>query len=392
VNYWQLVARFPLGGGSAEAAARAFGTGWVFLPIGALIVDFVLTIAISVAAAGSALIAYLPGLAPARIGLGMTLLVAVAALTWFGHGGRLIFALMTLMFIASSMLVLIDGYVHPVIAHGHAPITGPSGPAVLAVLLSFPVAMALATGTEAPSTAIGQLGQLDADARRRFARGTLALTLVIVAVLTVGITELAVRLHVGIPAGESTQIADVAHAAAGHGAVFAIFQSTSSLLLLAAASSSFQAGPGLLKALSRHPRSAGVVILPRRLGMTNAHHTPYWSVVVYLAVSALVLLAAGGHEQELVLVYAVAVFVSFLAGLTAMVKFSLRDGRPGLAVVNAAGAVAVAFTLVVNCARGYPLLSLAAMLAIAGGLYAAWVKTGRPAGVEEVERVAEADT
>jgi hypothetical protein len=38
VNYWQLVERFPLGGGSAEAAARAFGTGSVFIPIGALIV------------------------------------------------------------------------------------------------------------------------------------------------------------------------------------------------------------------------------------------------------------------------------------------------------------------------------------------------------------------
>src|SRR5436190_17949135 len=33
VNYWQLVAHYPLGGGSAEAAARAFGTGWIFLPI-----------------------------------------------------------------------------------------------------------------------------------------------------------------------------------------------------------------------------------------------------------------------------------------------------------------------------------------------------------------------
>jgi hypothetical protein len=64
VNYWQLVGRFPLGGGSAEAAARAFGTGWVFLPIGALIVDFVLTITISIAAAVSAVIAYLPAVAP----------------------------------------------------------------------------------------------------------------------------------------------------------------------------------------------------------------------------------------------------------------------------------------------------------------------------------------
>src|SRR2546426_8701810 len=89
INYWQLVGRFPLGGGSAEAAGRAFGTGWVFLPIGALIVDFVLTITISVAAAVSAVIAYLPRLAPERILFGFVLLVAVAGLTWFGHGGRL---------------------------------------------------------------------------------------------------------------------------------------------------------------------------------------------------------------------------------------------------------------------------------------------------------------
>jgi hypothetical protein len=104
-----------------------------------------------------------------------------------------------------------------------------------------------------------------------------------------------------------------------------------------------------------------------------------------------VLVAAGGHEQELVLVYAVAVFVSFLAGLGAMARMSIGDGRPLLAAINVAGAVAVAFTLVVNLARGYPLLSLAAMLMVAGGLYGAWVKTGRPTGVAEVERSAESD-
>jgi hypothetical protein len=72
-----VLGRYPLGGGSAEAASNAFGTGWAFVPIGALIVDFVLTIAISVAAGGSALIADFPSLAPARIGLGMALLLGV---------------------------------------------------------------------------------------------------------------------------------------------------------------------------------------------------------------------------------------------------------------------------------------------------------------------------
>src|SRR5204862_597575 len=66
-NYHQLVARFPEGGGAAAAAGAAFGEGWAFVPIGALIVDFVLTIAISVAAASSAIIAYVPSLASLRV-------------------------------------------------------------------------------------------------------------------------------------------------------------------------------------------------------------------------------------------------------------------------------------------------------------------------------------
>jgi hypothetical protein len=52
VNYEHLVARFPNGGGAAAAAGEAFGEAWAFIPIGALIVDFVLTIAISAAAGG----------------------------------------------------------------------------------------------------------------------------------------------------------------------------------------------------------------------------------------------------------------------------------------------------------------------------------------------------
>ena len=77
---------------------------------------------------------------------------------------------MTLLFLASAVVILVHGFVDPATAHGTRAVTGPAGPAVLAVLLSFPVAMALATGTEAPATAIGQLGQLGADDRRRFAR------------------------------------------------------------------------------------------------------------------------------------------------------------------------------------------------------------------------------
>jgi hypothetical protein len=391
LNYWQLVRAFPEGGGSPEAAGRAFGEEWSFLPIGALVVDFALTIAISIAAAGSALIAYVPALAPARIPLALVLVVVVAGLTWFGHAGRMVFAIMTWLFIIAAVAVLGQGWSSPHDVTGHAPITGSASPALIAVVLAFPVAMALATGTEAPATSIAQLGQLDNGGRARFGRGTLALTIVIVGALTMGLTALAVHLHVGIPGHDSTQIADLAEAATGKGALFGFFQLSSSMLLLAAASSSFQAGPGLLKALARPTAGGGAGLLPAPLGRTNRHHTPVTAVIVYALISAAIILAASGNEQELVLVYAVAVFVSFLAGLLAMARFSHRRGARVLTAMNILGAVAVAFTLVVNLARGYPLLSIAGTVLVAAGLYWRWVRAGRPRGIESVERHGEED-
>jgi hypothetical protein len=391
LNYWQLVRAFPEGGGSPEAAGRAFGQEFAFLPIGALVVDFALTIGISIAAAGSALVALAPALGALRIPIDLVLVIGVAGLTWFGHGGRLVFAVMTGLFILASIPVLAIGWLGPHLATGSAPITHSASPALVAVILAFPVAMALATGTEAPATSIAQLGQLKSRGRRRFGQGTLGLTILIVGGLTMGLTALAVHLHVGIPPHDQTQISELARSATGGGGLFGFFQLSSGLLLLAAAASSFQAGPGLLKALARTGPAGEEGLLPTRLGRTNRHHTPVAAVGVYAAISVAIVLAAGGQEQELVLVYAVAVFVSFLAGLLAMARFSHRRGNRALVVTNLLGAAVVAFTLAVNLARGYPLLALAGTGCVAAILHWRWVRAGRPRGIEAVEREAEAE-
>jgi len=110
INYHQLVSRFPEGGGAAAAAGAALGEAWTFLPIGALVVDFVLTIAISVAASASAIIAYFPALAPLGLLLALDLLLVVGGLTWFGHLGRTLFALMTLAFVGIGAALLVRGW------------------------------------------------------------------------------------------------------------------------------------------------------------------------------------------------------------------------------------------------------------------------------------------
>jgi hypothetical protein len=390
VNYWFLIARFPEGGGDAAAAGKAFGDAWGFPPMGALIVDFALTIAISVSAAASAMISYVPALAGWRLPLAVALCALVAAMSWFGHLGRLVFAGFTLGFLLIAAVVVTRGWIGPDLAHAATQHSGGAGRGPLAaVILAFPVAMALATGVEAPLSAIAQLGQLGDRERRRFGRGTLALTIGIVGALTLSLTALAVHLGVGIPSSQTTQIAAIARAAVGDGAAYALFQATSAVLLLSAASSSFAAGPGLLKALSRTPGNP-LGILPPALGRTNSHHTPYWAVLAFLVAAGAVVVAAGGREQELVLFYAVAVFLSFLTGLLAMARFSLRERNRPLLAVNSLAAAAVAFTLALNLGRGYPLASLAAALAIAGALYVLWVRAGRPRGIAEAERLAEA--
>jgi hypothetical protein len=362
--------------------------------IGALIVDFVLTIAISIAAASSAIIAYVPELESWRIPIALGLNALVAGLSWLGHGGRMIFAIFTSLFLVASVMVLTIGAFNPSIDHVDAVrTTGEVSHPFIAVFFAFPVAMALATGIEAPLTSIAQLGELDDAGKRRFGRGTLLLTVGIVGVLTIGLTALAVSLNVGLPDDASTLIADLARTATGDGAVFAFFQGASAILLLAAASSSFQAGPGLLKALARpdveHGEHFGLGILPALLGRVNRHHTPFNAVIVYLIISSAVVVAARAEEQALVLFYAVAVFASFLMGLLAMLKFNRHDGRSVLVVFNVFATIAVGFTLIINLGRGYPLVSFLATALIAYFLYRQWVRAGRPAGVEELEQHAD---
>jgi len=389
LNYRQIIARYPRGGGAPAATAEAFGDGWAFLPVGALVVDFTLTIAISVAAAASAAIAFFPALAPWRTLIAVGLACLVAGVTLLGHLGRLVFAALTLAFVVTAAAVLVFGlFAEPAgsaaAASPAAQAGGPSGGAagIVPVILAFPVAMALATGVEAPSTAIAELDELDDDGRRRFGRLTLWLTLGIVGTLTLGLAAEVAQLGIGIPAGESTQIAELARHAAPP-ALFAVFQLVTGLLLLSAASSSFQAGPGLLKALARGTdgKEDDGGALPGLLGRTNSRHAPTWGTLLFAVLAAVLAAAAGGSEQTLVLFYAVAVFMSFLAGLASMAVFSHREGRRGYFAMNCAGVLIVAFTLVVNLLRGLPLASVAAALVVAGIFYWMWTRAGRPRGL-----------
>jgi hypothetical protein len=380
-TYDDLIRRFPSGGGGPEGVAAAFGEGWAFIPLGALLIDFTLTVAVSCAAGASALIAYLPYLEPVRLPIGLALVAFVAAVVLLGQTGRVAFALATQLFIVLAVVVIVAAwFAEPVAAAGSA---GP-GPlhldaAVAPLLLAVPLGMALATGVEAPSNAIAQLSQLDDHARRRFGRWTLWLMIGIVGALTVGFAAAAVHLGVGLPPEDSTLLAEVARRAVGEGPAFAAFQAVSALLLLAAAASSYLAGSGVLRALATLGRN-GDGLVPSIFGRLNRFLVPEWGITVVL-VAAAVLVAAGGYEQRLVTFYAVAVFASFLAATIACARLSHRDRRWGSLTLNVLGSLLVGMVLAINATRLEGAIALLASVAVAVYLWRVWVARGRPRGV-----------
>jgi amino acid transporter len=386
-TYHQLIRRFPEGGGGARSVASAFGDGWAFIPLGALLIDFTITVAISCAAGASAIIAYVPGLASGRVVLALALTALVAAGISLGHRGRLAFALATLAFLALAAVVIASGSIGGAgvaarAGHGRQLMADAS---LVPVLLAMPLAMALATGIEAPSDAIAQL-QLGRRDRRLFGQWTIWLTVGIVGVLTIGIAVLAVTRGVGLPPSDSTLLAEVARVSVGNGGLFAAFQAASALLLLAAAASSYLAASGLLKALALvgASRDEGGLV-PERFARTNRFHTPPWGIAVVLTASAALIALATGHDQDIVQFYAVSVFAGFLAALLGCARLSLRDRRWLELSINLIGAGLVIFVLALNVSRTDGAIALGASGLVATYLYLVWIRRGRPAGVGEVE-------
>lgn len=376
-SYTQLIRRFPSGGGGAEALAEAFGEGWAFLPLGALMVDFTLTIAVSCAAASSALIAWIPALSPARTGLAVGLVLVVSSGCLLGHRGRVFFATATLLFLALAAAVLVRGAGHAAVG-GPGPVGDVGAVGLAALLLAMPLGMALATGVEAPSNAIAQLEQLDAPDRARFGRWTIWLMVTIVGGLTLAFSVLAVRLGTAAPDPDSTLLADVARISTGGDAVFDLFQGASALLLLAAAASSFIAGSGVLEALAAH---RGAALLPRPFARTNRFFAPPVGIAVLAVLAIALLVSAGGRDTVLVQFYAAAVFASFLGALVAAAALHRRERRWAALAVNVAGLVPVTFVLALNLRRGDPLAAIGAALVIAVLLRRRWVRAGRPGGI-----------
>jgi len=352
ISYRQICLAYPTGGGSYSVSKANFGRLASLVAASALLIDYVLTVAVSTSSAVEQIISAVPSLAEQQVHIGVVaiILITLANLRGIREAGN-IFAVPTYLFIVSAMLMIGlgtwrilfggegGGYAASIAAAQET--AGQVG--VLLILRAFASGAVALTGTEAIATGVPAFKPPEA----RNAATTLAVMAVLLAVLFVGITFLAVSFGV-IPsdiAGGPTVIAQVAGRVFGDGTLaFVVFQGFTALLLFLAANTSFNAFPRLLAIL------AADGFMPRQFALRGDRLAFSYGIVMLATVAAALVVAFRGVTHALIPLYAVGVFIDFTISQSGMIRHWLREKGPGWRrrlATNAAGATLTGIVAVV---------------------------------------------
>ena len=344
ISYQQTIHAYPSGGGSYIVARANLGAVAGLIAAAALLVDYVLTVSVSVAAGVAAVTSAFPDLATHKValGVGFVAVIAVANIRGVRESGR-IFAVPTYFFIASFGFMIAEGLVR--VAMGTLPRTPP--PALPAaetltwflILRAFSSGCTAMTGTEAISNGIPAFRTPES----RNAAITLGWMAAILGSFFIGLTVLADRLGI-VPTEAETVVSQIARRLHGTGIFYYAIQAATALILVLAANTSFADFPRLSSLLARDrfiPRQFAT--LGERLVFSNG-------IMVLGAMAALLLVIFGGETHALIPLYAVGVFISFTLSQSGMVRHWWKDRVPGWRhkiAINGLGALATGVVTVV---------------------------------------------
>jgi amino acid transporter len=352
-SYRQTIHAYPGGGGAYIVAKDNLGVYPGLVAGAALLVDYVMTVAVSIAAGVAALISAFPRLQEDRVALslGFIAIIAVGNLRGLRESGR-IFAVPTYFFLATILALIAAGAFRAVTGQVAAVVPAgtptPSGVATLStflVLRAFANGCTAMTGVEAVSNGVPAFKPPEA----RNAAATLVIMAFLCVTLFMGITLLAHAYHV-IPLEESapgyeTVVSQLARGVfGGRGALYYAVQAATMLILVLAANTAFQDFPRLASILARDR------YLPRQF-MNQGDRLAFSNGIVVLSVLAGILIVAfGGDTHALIPLYMVGVFISFSLSQGGMVVKWRRErgeGWRGHAFFNFVGAVLTSLVLVV---------------------------------------------
>ncbi|HEV8539808.1 MAG TPA: APC family permease [Nitrospiraceae bacterium] len=340
ISYRQIIFEYPEGGGAYIVAKSNLGEWPGLTAAAALMIDYVLTVSVSVAAGVAAVTSAIPVLFPYRVELCILAILAVIIVNLRGvrESGK-IFAAPTYLFIGAILVMLGTGLVQilmgrPATAAAPALASGPAmeGVTLFLLLRAFSAGCTALTGVEVISNGVSAFKHPES----KNAAATIAAMAVILGTLFLGITALATYFGV-LPRADETVVSQIARLTFGEGPLYYLVQASTMLILILAANSSFAGFPRLASILARDrymPHQ--MAILGDRLVFSNG-------VIILGVFSFSLIIMFNGDTHALIPLYAVGVFLSFTLSQAGMVKRWLtkrgRHWRKKLAI-NGIGAVA----------------------------------------------------
>src|SRR3954451_23166408 len=332
-SYRQTSSAYPSGGGAYAVSRRNLGETPALVAAYALLIDYVLTVAVSVVAGVAAITSAVPALADRAVALslGFVVVLTVANLRGVKESGRA-FAIPTYGFVVAIYLLLIVGFGKLVLgdgleaesAHDHLRAVAHTGGlfTVFLLLRAFASGCTALTGVEAVSNGIPSFE----EPKSRNAATTLVLMGVLATTMFAGITALAVLAHVRMQEGvvERTALSQLGLAAFGETAPFFFLQAFTAAILVLAANTAFNGFPVLASLLGRDG------YLPHQLSHRGDRLVFSNGIVLLAVVASLLIVAFNAEVTRLIQLYILGVFLSFTLSQLGMVRhWSRRIGGGG---------------------------------------------------------------
>jgi amino acid transporter len=348
VSYRQVCIAFPGGGGAYAVARHELTPLFGLIAAAALLIDYVMTVAVSTSSAMDQLISIVPMLSDGRIvvAVGVIALITIANLRGLRESGN-IFAVPTYLFVGLAIAIVVIGAAHIVTGTANAVPRQPEAVrfgteslSLVLLLKAFASGSVALTGVEAIANGVPAFKRPES----RNAADTLVAMALLLGVIFVGVTVVA-RAYDIVPSrdlsGGPTVIALVAQTAFGTSPVYYLFQIATALILFLAANTSFNAFPRLAAILAEDG------YFPRAFSFRGDRLAYSRGIIVLASIAGLLYVAFRGNTTGLIPLYSVGVFVCFTLSQSGMVLHWLRGHQIGWwwrLAINAFGAV---LTLVV---------------------------------------------
>ncbi|MEH7301955.1 APC family permease [Neobacillus drentensis] len=337
LSYRQIIFAYPHGGGAYVVSKNNLGVNYGLIAGGSLLVDYILTVAVSVSAGTDAITSAFPTLHKFNVEIAIVFVILITILNLRGVTESAsilaypvyLFVLALFILIGMGLYHIFTGGVSPEL---HTPIGTPvTGISLFILLRAFASGSSALTGVEAISNAIPNFK----DPAPNNASKTLMMMGALLAVLFSGIVYLA--YYYGItPRAEVTVVSQIAEETFGRNFMYFFIQGTTALILILAANTGYSAFPLLAVNLAKDkfiPRM--FLVRGDRLGYSNG--------IIILAVSSIILILTFHAETEhLIPLYAVGVFIPFTLSQTGMIVKWIREKPQGWLpklIINTIGAM-----------------------------------------------------